>query len=192
MHNCIKILRYIFYRKVSITSVLLQTVTLICNPNCIFFSKVCVILTAPKVKFIAADTLSWQNIIPLRDTTACQTLAFLVLSWAVDLLRWLSVICNMNATEMAYRTVHSSRVLCVREFYCQDKKIVTMETNFISSRRPEQYKLPAQNHSPVMPVFQLPPIISLRFYFILQLCGRNCEGRVLQSTLLITHHWVHV
>lgn len=67
-------------------------------------------------------------------------LHFWFFSWAVDLLRWHSVICNMNATEMAYRTVHSSRVLCVREFYCQDKKIVTMETNFISSRRPEQYR----------------------------------------------------
>lgn len=62
-------------------------------------------------------------------------LHFWIFSWAVD-----SVICNINATEMAYRTVHSSRVLCVREFYCQDKKIVTMETNFISSRRPEQYR----------------------------------------------------
>lgn len=67
-------------------------------------------------------------------------LHFWFFSWDVDLLRWLSVICNMNATETAYRAVHSSRVLCVREFYCQDKKIVTMETNFISSRRPEQYR----------------------------------------------------
>lgn len=77
---------------------------------------------------------SWQNIILLRDTPACQTLEFLTLFMSCWFIKM--TLCNT----VRYRTVHSSRVLCVGEFYCQDKKIVTMETNFISSRGLEQYR----------------------------------------------------